>query len=260
MGGGVERESGDQGETEVREIKPRGRRKRSVSLLRDGQAQDGEDEVEPQPGVRVPEQEGSKNADDVVTGLRNMRQRRTRKAKTLVEDGREIQSNVSKKRARVCLDQLPEKIGEDDYSKASKSTRRGRKSKPISLEDLPQGLLGAPAPLSPDFAALEGRTGVAAEGGGPAYPTVILQARQNMQRFENCVLLTRVGGFYELYFGQAEEYGPLLNLKVAKKETKAGPVAMVCFEIPLLLSSYSPLFGFYQLGSRIQTHAFGKYE
>jgi DNA mismatch repair ATPase MutS len=48
-----------------------------------------------------------------------------------------------------------------------------------------------------------------------------------MQKFENCVLLTRVGGFYELYFKHAEEYGPLLNLKVAQKKTAAGPVSMV---------------------------------
>lgn len=61
----------------------------------------------------------------------------------------------------------------------------------------------------------------------PQYPTVILQARNNMRKFENCVLLTRVGGFYELYFEQAEQYGPQLNLKVGEKKTVAGPVAMV---------------------------------
>ena len=48
-----------------------------------------------------------------------------------------------------------------------------------------------------------------------------------MQKFDNCVLLTRVGGFYELYFEHAEEYGPLLNLKIASKKTNAGPVPMV---------------------------------
>lgn len=48
-----------------------------------------------------------------------------------------------------------------------------------------------------------------------------------MRKFENCVLLTRVGGFYELYFEHAEEFGPLLNLKVAQKKTNAGPVSMV---------------------------------
>lgn len=50
-----------------------------------------------------------------------------------------------------------------------------------------------------------------------------------MQKFDNCVLLTRVGGFYELYFEHADEYGPLLNLKVAQKKTAAGPVSMAGF-------------------------------
>ncbi|KAM0273301.1 hypothetical protein ACHAPA_001453 [Fusarium lateritium] len=63
----------------------------------------------------------------------------------------------------------------------------------------------------------------------PAYPTVVLQARQNMLKFDNCVLLTRVGGFYELYFEHAEEYGPLLNIKVANKKTNAGLVSMAGF-------------------------------
>ncbi|KFA61437.1 hypothetical protein S40285_03435 [Stachybotrys chlorohalonatus IBT 40285] len=63
----------------------------------------------------------------------------------------------------------------------------------------------------------------------PAYPTVLLQAHRNMRKFDNCVLLTRVGGFYELYFEHAEEYGPLLNLKVGVKKTNAGPVAMAGF-------------------------------
>lgn len=93
---------------------------------------------------------------------------------------------------------------------------RGKKTKSsVKLADLPQGLLRAePLPELEDES-------------GPAYPTVVLQARRNMRKFENCVLLTRVGGFYELYFEHAEEYGPLLNLKVARKKTSAGPVPMV---------------------------------
>lgn len=80
----------------------------------------------------------------------------------------------------------------------------------------------------------------------PVYSTVLQQARDNMQRFENCILLTRVGSFYEvrpksgdqnnftdnkskLYFEHAEKYGPLLNLKVVQKKTAAGPVSMVQF-------------------------------
>ncbi|KAI0200074.1 muts domain V [Astrocystis sublimbata] len=95
---------------------------------------------------------------------------------------------------------------------------RGKKTKSsVKLKALPQGLVEA-EPL-PDLQ----------EDGAPAYPTVVLQARRNMQKFENCVLLTRVGGFYELYFEHAEEYGPLLNLKVAHKKTNAGLVPMAGF-------------------------------
>ena len=98
---------------------------------------------------------------------------------------------------------------------------RGKKTTTVvKLEDLPQGLI---APLEP--AISEPR----AEDDEPAYPTVVLQARRNMQKFDNCVVLTRVGGFYEIYLEQAEEYGPLLNLKVAHKKTSAGPVPMVLF-------------------------------
>lgn len=90
----------------------------------------------------------------------------------------------------------------------------------MRLEDLPQGPIKTDQPLPPEPEP---------DDEGPAYPTVVQQARRNMQKFENCVLLTRVGGFYELYFAHAEEYGPLLNLKVAQKKTNAGPVPMAGF-------------------------------
>ena len=32
----------------------------------------------------------------------------------------------------------------------------------------------------------------------PVYPTVVQQARDNMRKFDKCVLLTRVGSFYEV--------------------------------------------------------------
>ncbi|KAL4913825.1 muts domain V-domain-containing protein [Aspergillus aurantiobrunneus] len=63
----------------------------------------------------------------------------------------------------------------------------------------------------------------------PRYPTVVQGHRNNMQKFKNCVVLTRVGGFYELYFEQAEEFAPLLNIKLASKKTSAGPVPMAGF-------------------------------
>lgn len=92
---------------------------------------------------------------------------------------------------------------------------RGKKTKTVvKLDALPQGVVAPPLSLQP-------------EEEEPAYPTVVLQARRHMQKFDDCVLLTRVGGFYELYLDQADEIGPLLNLKVVQKKTSAGPVSMV---------------------------------
>lgn len=102
---------------------------------------------------------------------------------------------------------------------------RGKKTKSIvNLIDLPQGPIRSSDPPLPVIEEEQYE--------GPVYPTVVLQARRNMAKFENCVLLTRVGGFYELYFEHAEEYGPLLNLKVASKKTNAGPVPMVSDSAP----------------------------
>lgn len=65
---------------------------------------------------------------------------------------------------------------------------RGAKSKTtLQLKELPQGM------LTTDKDALE------EEDERPTYPTMVQQARNNMQKFENCVLLTRVGGFYEVH-------------------------------------------------------------
>ncbi|KAF5004738.1 hypothetical protein FDECE_8783 [Fusarium decemcellulare] len=117
---------------------------------------------------------------------------------------------------------------------------RGKKTTTtVRLSDLPQGLIqptpASPLPTSPS--SLDAPTELqdainplpSLPQEPPAYPTVVLQARQNMRKFDNCVLLTRVGGFYELYFEHADEYGPLLNLKVASKKTNAGPVPMAGF-------------------------------
>ncbi|KAJ6260741.1 hypothetical protein Dda_4970 [Drechslerella dactyloides] len=86
---------------------------------------------------------------------------------------------------------------------------RGAKRKTkVSLLAIPQGALSVePLPELP-------------RPQGPQYPYVIAQARANISKFGECVVLTRVGGFYELYFEQAEEIGPLLGLKVGRKRTR----------------------------------------
>lgn len=100
----------------------------------------------------------------------------------------------------------------------SQCTLRSAKTKvSVRLDDLPQGLV----PLDP--LPIEDMTSLV------PLPTVVRQAQENMRKFENCVLLTRVGGFYELYFEHATEFGPLLNLKTAPKAMSRGrdPVPMV---------------------------------
>ncbi|KIH93992.1 MutS2 protein [Sporothrix brasiliensis 5110] len=121
---------------------------------------------------------------------------------------------------------------------------RGKKTRTVvRFEDLPQGIVLPAAPIGANERGTSASNvsnsnagedsqssetpSAGPDTGGPAYPTVILQARRNMHKFANCVLLTRVGGFYELYFEHAQEYGPLLNIKVASKKTNAGPVPML---------------------------------
>ncbi|KAJ9267710.1 hypothetical protein DTO195F2_44 [Paecilomyces variotii] len=103
------------------------------------------------------------------------------------------------------------------YRRAQWELHRGAKTKTSTkLKDLPQGALKLDAY---DDGADD----------GPQYPMVVRGHRDNMLKFKNCVILTRVGNFYELYLEQAEEFAPLLNLKLATKKTSAGPVAMAGF-------------------------------
>lgn len=71
-------------------------------------------------------------------------------------------------------------------SAAPKVYIRGAKTKTtVKLKDLPQGVL--------KLEAYDDRVDEA-----PRYPTVVQGHRNNMQTFKNCVILTRVGGFYEV--------------------------------------------------------------
>lgn len=65
---------------------------------------------------------------------------------------------------------------------------RGKKTSTLEVKDLPQGLISGVPLEDPD------------EDAGPAYPTVLQQVRNNMRKFDHCVLLTRIGNFYEVCF------------------------------------------------------------
>jgi DNA mismatch repair ATPase MutS len=98
---------------------------------------------------------------------------------------------------------------------------RGAKTKStVKFQELPQGPLPAPLPALEDDLEDQVR----------AYPRVIQQHLNHVSKFSDCVVLTRIGNFYELYGEQAEQYAPLLNLKVAQRKTALGPIAMAGFQ------------------------------
>lgn len=66
--------------------------------------------------------------------------------------------------------------------------KRGAKTKTtVKLEDLPQGALK----LEPFDDGVDD---------APRYPAVVQGHRNNMQKFKNCIILTRVGSFYEVRY------------------------------------------------------------
>ncbi|KAL9049461.1 MAG: hypothetical protein Q9162_007199, partial [Coniocarpon cinnabarinum] len=133
------------------------------------------------------------------------------------------------KRTTVKFGDLPQGLVASSSSTKDADTTPGKEiQKPklagkrttVKFGDLPQGLVAASD--FPDASPEDAKPSV-------GFPTVIQQARDNMLKFPNCIVLTRVGGFYELYFHQAEEWAAQLNLKLARKKTSAGPVPMAGF-------------------------------
>ncbi|ESK98406.1 dna mismatch repair protein [Moniliophthora roreri MCA 2997] len=54
---------------------------------------------------------------------------------------------------------------------------------------------------------------------------------ENLSKFPHCILLTRVGNFYESYFDQAKEVASLLNIKLASRKWGGGRVSMCGFPL-----------------------------
>ncbi|KAI7199743.1 muts domain V [Hortaea werneckii] len=99
------------------------------------------------------------------------------------------------------------------------SRTRGAKTKTVvKASSLPQGAL-PPLPQTEDDPVPKKQ-----------YPTVLQQHLNNVRKFKDCIVLTRVGDFYEMYFDQVDEYAHLVNLKKAKRATALGDVAMAGFQ------------------------------
>ncbi|KAF9454901.1 hypothetical protein P691DRAFT_691026, partial [Macrolepiota fuliginosa MF-IS2] len=62
--------------------------------------------------------------------------------------------------------------------------------------------------------------------------TILAQGiQENLLKFPHCLLLTRVGQFYESYFEQAEEIAHLLNIKLTSRKWGGSRVAMCGFPL-----------------------------
>jgi len=120
----------------------------------------------------------------------------------------------TKRREKLALQELSVGSGRAPLPPLPADLNRARARK--TWLGIPQGPLGTP------------RTGHTPEE--KRYPTVVQQALDNMQRLgPEIVLLTRVGGFYELYFDHAEQWAGRLGLKLGEKRTVGGPVPMAGF-------------------------------
>lgn len=96
--------------------------------------------------------------------------------------------------------------------------RTAKRKTTVSVDALPQGALPPLPKIEADVPPEK------------AYPTVMQQHLNNVRKFNDCVVLTRVGDFYEMYFDQVDQYAPLVNLKKAKRTTALGDVAMAGFQ------------------------------
>ncbi|PPQ70748.1 hypothetical protein CVT24_000859 [Panaeolus cyanescens] len=57
------------------------------------------------------------------------------------------------------------------------------------------------------------------------------EIQENLKRFPHCILLTRVGQFYESYFDQAHKVASLLSIKLTSRKWSGGRIAMCGFPL-----------------------------
>ncbi|KDN52529.1 hypothetical protein K437DRAFT_186491 [Tilletiaria anomala UBC 951] len=66
---------------------------------------------------------------------------------------------------------------------------------------------------------------------GKAWPPLAKEVLANLARFPGCILLTRVGNFYESYFEQAPDVAQMLGIKLARRWWGGREVAMAGFPV-----------------------------
>ncbi|KAG5648135.1 hypothetical protein DXG03_006089 [Asterophora parasitica] len=140
--------------------------------------------------------------------------------------GPHIDNPLIKKRSRKTKDSVTKLANNDDAEPISKQ-KRGRKPKVAPSEPI----------AVPEEPALKS-VNLNAEG-----PQTILaqEILENLRKFPHCLLLTRVGQFYESYFDQAVEISRLLNIKLTTRKWGKGRVPMCGFPLMHLDKSLKAL-------------------
>lgn len=106
--------------------------------------------------------------------------------------------------------------------------RKSAKYTQISIADLP---MCAPAPQLQPTQNTSRKTSTRGSKPEDGWPPLAQCVRENMRAFQGCILLTRVGGFYESYFDQAPILASNIGIKLAARRWNNQSVPMSGFPI-----------------------------
>lgn len=151
-------------------------------------------------------------------------------------------STRTKRRTTVAYDSLPSQVlGPDgqplpplDRIPPHTVRKRTTKAKPEPAPPPDDDLSGSspPSPFSTAPPSSSTATAAAVEADEPTrWPPLAQSVLVDMSQFPNCILLTRVGGFYESYFDQAPHLSSILGIKLANRRWGGKDVPMAGFPI-----------------------------
>ncbi|KAG7450307.1 uncharacterized protein BT62DRAFT_991295 [Guyanagaster necrorhizus] len=171
------------------------------------------------PRKRVKKASAEQNTDDDIPPKRNFfledegdskPRNRSKKSDTVDETNEKIKPRTRTKKA-------PKETGAD-----SKPRRRSKKAVADEEQDT------QPRKRTKKVAGTESDNAIAAA----AQPKALFkEVQENLSKFPHCVLLTRVGQFYESYFDQAIEVSRLLNIKLTTRKWNKQFIPMCGFPL-----------------------------
>ncbi|KAE8256357.1 hypothetical protein A4X13_0g2700 [Tilletia indica] len=126
---------------------------------------------------------------------------------------------------------LPEWMADQEAVKPATTAKRTvRRKKKAEVDPEEERTISSDGPLDGPEVPLLHELGAE----GQAWPPLAKEVLINMARFPGCILLTRVGGFYESYFSQAPELAALLSIKLASRTWGGRTVGMAGFPLSQL--------------------------